>query len=394
MSQKLHTFFKVALLSLCLSPGFAASISFSGETQVCPGQDYTYSASASNLFGSRAGGWEWTFWRNSQLIGSFGYIVDCPSPPGTSTSTVKFNWGNTLGAVKIRIRFKGVNDPLCQFTSPDEKWIDVNVRVLSPGPISGLAFCGPNETRIFSVPGILPFNSAQSCYYHYKYDWLVPNGWSVVPATGDGYISISGGIRTFATSVRVTTPSTPLLPKNDGNYNVIVRSEPVWPWPVESSGKIWIGSPPADNSTLIWTGVRGTEPVTVGAGSTNQYRCDQVPYADSYTWILPTGFTAVGGTTTTSPFINITSSNRTGTYTLYCRVNNGTCFSYTRSLTINVPSGGGGGGGGCPKCGGGGGGIQMRTAFPNPANDSFIIKLKEEDNREVAEVALFNKNME
>jgi hypothetical protein len=36
----------------------------------------------------------------------------------------------------------------------------------------------------------------------------------------------------------------------------------------------------------------------------------------------------------------------------------------------------------------------MRTAFPNPANDSFIIKLKEEDNREVAEVALFNKNME
>jgi hypothetical protein len=96
MSQKLCTFFKVALLSLCLSPGFAASISFSGETQVCPGQDYTYSASASNLFGSRAGGWEWTFWRNSQLIGSFGYIVDCPSPPGTSTSTVKFNWGNTL----------------------------------------------------------------------------------------------------------------------------------------------------------------------------------------------------------------------------------------------------------------------------------------------------------
>lgn len=36
----------------------------------------------------------------------------------------------------------------------------------------------------------------------------------------------------------------------------------------------------------------------------------------------------------------------------------------------------------------------MRAAFPNPANDSFTVKVKEEDSKEVAEVALFNKSME
>jgi subtilisin family serine protease len=144
---------------------------------------------------------------------------------------------------------------------------------------------------------------------------------------------------------------------------------------------VWVGNPPADNNTLIWTGVRGTNPVTLNAGSTNQYQCDFVPYADSYTWVLPRGFTAIGSTTTPSPFISINTSNQVGTFTLFCRANNGACVSWTRSLTINVVSSGGGG-------------QQMRVAFPNPTNSSFSIKLKEEDSREQTEVSLFNKNME
>ncbi|MFN7328204.1 MAG: S8 family serine peptidase, partial [Bacteroidota bacterium] len=144
---------------------------------------------------------------------------------------------------------------------------------------------------------------------------------------------------------------------------------------------VWVGNPPADNSTLIWTGVRGTNPVTLNAGSINQYQCDFVPYADSYTWILPRGFVAVGSTTTPSRFISITTTNQIGTYNIFCRANNGACFSWTRSLTVNVVSSGGGG-------------QQMRIAFPNPANNSISVKLKEEDNKEQTEVSLFNKNME
>ncbi len=385
MLQKLPTSLKVILFSLCLTSSFAADISFSGETQVCPGQDYSYTASASNIFGSRAGQWEWTFWRNNQIIGSFGYVSDCPPSPGSSSSSVTFNWGNTLGPVKIRIRFKGVNDPLCQFTSADEKWVDVTVRVISPGPISGLLFCSSNETRTVSIPGILPFNSAQSCYYHYQFDWIIPSGWSVVPATTDTYIIIPGGIRTFATSVLVTSPSTPLAPKNDGNYNVIVRTEPVWPWPMESTGKIWVGKPPADNSTLIWTGTRGVNPVSVSMGSTNRYYADVIPYTNSYTWSIPSSFSAIGPTTTSSPSISITTGSQAGTFRIYCQANNTCGYIYLNSLRVTVASSGGGGGGG-------GGGIQ-RAAYPNPASSSITIDLKEIDTEDVSEVSLINQSL-
>jgi N-acetylneuraminic acid mutarotase len=145
----------------------------------------------------------------------------------------------------------------------------------------------------------------------------------------------------------------------------------------------WAGNPPANNSTLIWTGVRGVNPVTLNAGSINYYQVDNVPYATSYTWSLPRGFTAYGSSTTTSgPQIQIITGNQAGTFSLLCRANNACGSSWTNSLTINVVGGGGGGG------------IQMRAAFPNPANDSFTVKVKEADSKEVAEIALFNKSME
>ena len=143
------------------------------------------------------------------------------------------------------------------------------------------------------------------------------------------------------------------------------------------------GNPPANNGTLIWTGVRGVNPVTLSTGSINYYQVDNVANATSYTWSLPRGFTASGSsTTTTGPQISIITSNQAGTYSLLCRANNACGSSWTNSLTINVVGGGGGGG------------IQMRAAFPNPANDSFTVKVKEADSKEVAEIALFNRSME
>jgi hypothetical protein len=157
----------------------------------------------------------------------------------------------------------------------------------------------------------------------------------------------------------------------------------------------WVGNPKADNNTIIWTGIRGTNPVSLYAGSINNYRIDLVPYTTYYSWILPSGFSAYGpSSSTTSPFISLFTSNNNGQYTLMCRVENNCGFSYAKGLTINVIGGSSGGGGGCKNCGGGGGGIQMRAAFPNPANDSFIVKIKEEDNSETADVSIFNKNME
>lgn len=157
----------------------------------------------------------------------------------------------------------------------------------------------------------------------------------------------------------------------------------------------WVGKPQAENTTLIWTGVRGTNPVTLYAGSINNYQVDLVPYTNYYSWLLPSGFSVYGpSSTTTIPFISLFTANTNGTYSLLCRIENNCGFSYAKSLSINVIGGSSGGGGGCRTCGGGGGGIQMRMAFPNPANDSFNVKIKEENSPEAAEITIYNKNME
>jgi hypothetical protein len=143
---------------------------------------------------------------------------------------------------------------------------------------------------------------------------------------------------------------------------------------------VWVGSPPANNSYLVWTGLRGTNPVTLSAGSTNPYTADFVPYTNYYTWTLPSDFSAIGPTTTTSPYISITTGSQTGTYRIYCQANNDCGGSYLNSLRVTVA--------------GDGGGIQMMAAYPNPANKSTTIKLKESISSDVSEVTLVDQSLQ
>ncbi len=145
---------------------------------------------------------------------------------------------------------------------------------------------------------------------------------------------------------------------------------------------VWVGAPPANNSTLIWSTTRGENPITVGIGSFVSYQVDNVPYTDSYTWTLPSGFIPYGGSTTTAtPYLSATTGDQSGLFTMFCRANNTCGYSYTHSLKINVT-------------GGGGGGIQLRAAFPNPASETITIKTKEEDSKEDVQIMLINKNLE
>jgi hypothetical protein len=60
------------------------------------------------------------------------------------------------------------------------------VRVVVPEVMfdanGGLSFCSSGQTRTVSVPNV-PYNSPNYCNWHHKYDWIVPNGWSVAPTT-------------------------------------------------------------------------------------------------------------------------------------------------------------------------------------------------------------------
>jgi hypothetical protein len=152
--------------------------------------------------------------------------------------------------------------------------------------------------------------------------------------------------------------------------------------PVQNQKSFWVGRPPADINTLIWTGTRGVNPVNTTPGVTYVFRVDAVPNTSSYTWVLPSGFSVYGGSnTTTSTTIYITTSTISGTYTLHCTANNDCGSSWTNSLTINNGTSGGGGSN-CPP---GveppykpGGPIPL-IVYPNPASSSLIIKEESED---------------
>jgi hypothetical protein len=167
------------------------------------------------------------------------------------------------------------------------------------------------------------------------------------------------------------------------------------------SRSVWLGVPGADINTLIWAGTRGVNPVSTTPGGTYRFQCDEVSGASSYTWLLPSGFSSSGATTTTSPSLSITTSSQSGTFTLYCTANNACGSKYTNSLKISngSTSGGGGGGTGCPRgfrppCKPAGPGekrtetpdeelgftqaILNPVVYPNPANEDFTLNLVNE----------------
>lgn len=125
---------------------------------------------------------------------------------------------------------------------------------------------------------------------------------------------------------------------------------------------VWVGYPPANMNTLIWTGTRGVNPVSTTPGTTYIFNVDQVPNTTSYTWILPRGFSVLfgGSNTTTEPSIYITTSTTSGTYILHCAANNACGSSWTNALTINNETGGGG--------------PHPLIVYPNPASSILIIE--------------------
>ncbi len=242
-------------------------------------------------------------------------------------------------------------------------------------------------------------NSNSTAYNHLNYRYaIVPDntyivGPSLVCSTIDAQFTLQ---LLDAGTVTWTTSSNIFIVSGQGSKNVFVRSSSGGNGWVQASINLgcqvvsfpqitfWAGAPPADSNYLIWLpGMRGVNPVSTASGGTvYNFNVDPVPYASSYTWQPPTGFTAIGGKITISPSISITTSSTDGAYTLYCRANNVCGSNWTNSIIINNSSGGGGG-------------IQQRVAaYPNPSNESLTVILKETDSSEVAEINLINKFLE
>ena len=158
---------------------------------------------------------------------------------------------------------------------------------------------------------------------------------------------------------------------------------------------MFVGFPAANGNTEIWAGTPGVNPVSTLPGATYKFEVEDVPGANSYTWVLPSSFNVLNGgsTTTTSTSIFVTTSSTPGTYTINCRANNQCGLSWTDNLTITNGSISGGGNNNCPP------GVSPPCAIigphplsvsPNPASDFIVIGSRYESgkNKKLASFAL------
>lgn len=290
----------------------AATITITGPTTVCPGVPESYTASASTIFGSQKGTFDWAFYDNSQWVYYSG--ITCPSYGQFSSNTFTYTWQAT-GNNQIRVRFLANPDPFCTI---DTKYMNVNARVFEPGvptdASGGLTFCSSSQTKTITIPGI-PYDS-EHCDYHYKYDWIIPSGWTAIPINGIAYTSITGGIRTFATSVNITTQSAALSQGFAGNYVITVKTEPAWPYLRQNSKQVWVGTPQNPGN------ING--PIVVNEGSVYTFSLGACQGTQTYNWTWPSGWAAPSTSTkaqaivtpyTNSGDVTVTPSNSCGSGT-------------------------------------------------------------------------------
>jgi len=341
-----------------------------------------------------------------------------------------------------------------------------SVTITVPQGYTGSRACDKNPVTFTAL-----LNPSLSCVS--SYSWTYPSGWSPISQSGNtitlrpsGNTSDAGAVRgnvnfTCGSSVSGTANITFITPVVAGSSLVCTSStytiqnaaaNPIINWSTNTAGlsidgagtasiqnsysgfatisatvcgaqatplTVYVGLPTANNNTLIWAGTRGVNPITTSPGATYIFQGDNAPGATSYTWLLPNGFTTLGGSNVTStPFIYITTSATAGVYTLYCQANNQCGFRFTRSLTIN--NGTSGGGNGCPPgvpppCKPGPAPLRVAMpdeeskldlpnlvlsnpeVYPNPANKSFTVNLVQEEGKaiegvldEPVELTLYN----
>jgi hypothetical protein len=367
--MKQNKYIIVYVIGLISFNSFSANISISGPTSVCPSVEYSYTATASNVFGSVNGIFEWGFKEsnNWQFVGSLSCPVPSSGPGISSSSTISWTWG-TANPQEIRVRFIPAGNPFCPISS---KTISITTALVPPGlprdSDGGLGFCGSSQTKTITIPGI-PWLNPNTCNWHHKYDWIVPQGWTVTPANGENYTTIQGGIRSFATSVNITTSSGSLLPGYTGNYFITVRTEPAWPWLMESTRQVWIGAPETPGYII-----GDTSP---GVGTINLYRTHSPSVGStSYNWILPYCYscnTPWSGSSTTSQIFAYVGDP--AGYVQAIGVNS--CGNSGASLLWVQPEQGGGG---------------VIQSYPNPADEELNISLESSDESEAKhDVTLLN----
>ena len=204
-----------------------------GPAEVCPGTSVSgpsYTFSAKSFVN---GCFSWAVYEDGQWTPSVQPGCGCTGPQPSKSSEFTYQFNNTTGSAKVRVYFLSAISILCNH---DVMEVNIVKRVFGPGEpydLDGgdLSLC-PGETKTVYIPGVpgQP-NSDANCYWHYKWDWTAPGGWSI-----NGGDNVE---RTGAISVQLTAPSS-VIP-GDMSGKLEVGSEPEWPHFVKAESAIRIG---------------------------------------------------------------------------------------------------------------------------------------------------------
>lgn len=122
---------------------------------------------------------------------------------------------------------------------------------------------------------------------------------------------------------------------------------------------IWVGPPLLTGEKLYAAGFYNVNPVTLSPGNTQGFQIDQVPGADTYTWLLPSEFSFFGsGGNSISQLITLPFEE--GVYILGCAAENSCGPGGALGLAINISNGGGGG--------------TLLRVSPNPAKSDLKVE--------------------
>lgn len=190
-------------------------------------------------------------------------------------------------------------------------------------------------------------------------NWLDPGNTGAITVNTRGIPSITSSTSQICSNAQFTLTNPPggttwqssntnglTIDMNTGyatsvsGYNGLVTVSAVNACGAVATEDIWVGLPSADINTLIYAnGHYGEDPVTLSSSSLYRFGCDPVSGdVTSFTWVLPSGFSFAGGSTTSSPRIN--TSATVGSYSLFCSANNVCGAAWTHDLGITIEDGG------------------------------------------------------
>jgi hypothetical protein len=254
-----------------------AAGAITGPADLCPGQQVSYSI--------------------NPVQGASSYVWTLPqgwSTTGSSNTTINATNGSAGGVVQV----SAANN--CGTSQPATLNITVTTVPVISTPVTGPAEVCAGQQAQYSVPAIAGAD---------EYNWTLPAGWQLVSVADTNIITATAGT---AGTLQVTAGNQ-CGTSSAAELSVTINTAPV-----------------------VAGAIQGPDTICTGAGEGIYYVINPMPSAGNvYDWTLPAGWSFIGGDSTMSPIVNVTSS---GTLSVVAsnQCGSGTQLSYNVAL-VDTP---------------------------------------------------------